>query len=181
MDLEAAVIARSEYAAVLRVLAKLAPRFERLLRLRYGINCEPHTLDMLAALYGITPERVRQMETSAIRLLRWHLRSLFPRGALVTEPRARGNLVTAVARQRREMQAKEIAAAAARIRAAQSYYKHLALDVLLGIWCNAQAEPPVPVAAIRAAYIAALGTPDELRLQREYARSLRSTLVRNML
>ncbi|MFA5132332.1 MAG: sigma factor-like helix-turn-helix DNA-binding protein [Candidatus Paceibacterota bacterium] len=41
---------------------------ERLvLRMRYGIGCEEQTLEIIGALFGITRERVRQIEVKALK------------------------------------------------------------------------------------------------------------------
>jgi hypothetical protein len=184
-DLEADVIARSEYAAVLRAMQqKLAPRFERLLRLRLGINCEPHTLERIAELYGLSRARIQQMEAKALRIMRWHLRSWFPRGVLATEACERGHFVHVIARDRLRQLERDRAGEAIRVRQAHVYYYTVALNILGNIWDRhvmdiehaAFTREELGVAAIRKAYIAALGTPDEQRLHQEYARALGSML-----
>ena len=54
-----------------KVLATLTPREKRILELRFGLNDEDrHTLEEVSRIYGISRERVRQIEAKAIRKLR---------------------------------------------------------------------------------------------------------------
>jgi RNA polymerase primary sigma factor len=54
-------------------LAELPWREARVLRLRYGLHGNPvHTLQQVGTVMGITRERVRQIEASALRRLRAH-------------------------------------------------------------------------------------------------------------
>ena len=53
------------------MLKTLTPREERIIRLRYGLEDNTiHTLEDIAKEFGITRERVRQLEVKAIRRLR---------------------------------------------------------------------------------------------------------------
>lgn len=53
------------------VLAVLTPREQRVLRLRYGlINGKTHTLEEVGQKFGLTRERIRQIEIQALRRLR---------------------------------------------------------------------------------------------------------------
>lgn len=53
------------------VLASLTPREERILRMRFGIGLDSdHTLDSIGRQYGITRERIRQVEAKALGRLR---------------------------------------------------------------------------------------------------------------
>jgi RNA polymerase primary sigma factor len=53
------------------VLSMLPPREARILRLRYGLDGNrPYTLEELGAKFGLTRERIRQIEGSALRRLR---------------------------------------------------------------------------------------------------------------
>jgi RNA polymerase primary sigma factor len=52
-------------------LARLNPRMRRVLALRFGLDGEqPQTLEEVGAGLGITRERVRQLESRALRELR---------------------------------------------------------------------------------------------------------------
>jgi RNA polymerase primary sigma factor len=54
-----------------RMLASLAPREARVLRLRFGLNGDrAHTLKEVGDRIGVTRERVRQIEGKALRKLR---------------------------------------------------------------------------------------------------------------
>ena len=52
------------------LLSQLPPREERVLRLRFGMDDEPKTLEEIGGLLGITRERVRQIEKQAKDRLR---------------------------------------------------------------------------------------------------------------
>ncbi len=49
------------------VLKDLTPRHRRIIHLRFGIGCEPYTLEECAAIFEITRERVRQLQNTALR------------------------------------------------------------------------------------------------------------------
>jgi RNA polymerase primary sigma factor len=52
-------------------LLTLSPREERVIRMRYGINSVgEHTLDEIAHMYIVTPERIRQIQVRAERKLK---------------------------------------------------------------------------------------------------------------
>ena len=57
--------------SVKKSLDELTPRESQVLRLRYGIGSNvDHTLEEVGRALGLTRERVRQIETQAIRKLR---------------------------------------------------------------------------------------------------------------
>jgi RNA polymerase primary sigma factor len=57
--------------AIEDVLAELTPRQARILRLRFGLNGgEEHTLEMIALKFGLSRERIRQLEKIALTRLR---------------------------------------------------------------------------------------------------------------
>jgi len=51
-------------------LAALSEREQQVLRLRYGLDGEEHTLEAIGARFGITRERARQVEAAALTRLR---------------------------------------------------------------------------------------------------------------
>ena len=51
-------------------LQALPPREERVLRLRFGLDCDEHTLAEIAELMGVTPSRIREIEGRALRRMR---------------------------------------------------------------------------------------------------------------
>ncbi|MEA3344705.1 MAG: sigma-70 family RNA polymerase sigma factor [Chloroflexota bacterium] len=58
-----------------KALSTLSPREEKLLRLRYGLqDGKNYTLEELGERFGLTRERIRQIESKALRKLR-HLRA----------------------------------------------------------------------------------------------------------
>jgi RNA polymerase primary sigma factor len=64
----------------MRVLGTLTPREEQVLRLRFGIGEQlDHTLEDVGTRFMVTRERVRQIESKAIRKLRHPTRSRFLR------------------------------------------------------------------------------------------------------
>ena len=59
-----------------RVLATLAPREERVLKMRFGIGERAnHTLEEVGQDFDVTRERIRQIEAKALRKLRHPSRS----------------------------------------------------------------------------------------------------------
>ncbi|SDB20860.1 RNA polymerase sigma factor RpoD [Belnapia rosea] len=59
-----------------RILASLTPREERVLRMRFGIGMNTdHTLEEVGQQFGVTRERIRQIEAKAVRKLKHPTRS----------------------------------------------------------------------------------------------------------
>ena len=57
--------------AIAAALARLNPRMRRVLALRFGLEGErPQTLEQVGVGLGVTRERVRQLESRALRELR---------------------------------------------------------------------------------------------------------------
>jgi len=68
---EEVVAENSMACAVHRVLSTLSPREQYILRKRFGIgDDESYTLEQLAREFGLTRERIRQIETRALNKLR---------------------------------------------------------------------------------------------------------------
>ena len=83
------VISPSDYASfkllreeINEVLSELDPREERIIRLRFGLDKDqaPMTLEEVGAIFGVTRERVRQIEKKAIGKLRHYKRRSRLRG-----------------------------------------------------------------------------------------------------
>lgn len=55
---------------VRKALKVLKPNEEKVIRMRFGIDCEEHTLEEIGLKLGITKERVRQIETKSLAKLK---------------------------------------------------------------------------------------------------------------
>jgi RNA polymerase nonessential primary-like sigma factor len=66
-DLVLEGIGSGEAAQALEILA---PREREVLRRRLGLDGEPETLDAIGDTIGVTRERVRQIETEALKRLK---------------------------------------------------------------------------------------------------------------
>ena len=62
-------------AATSRILSKLTPREERVLRRRFGINVNDAKLNDIGIEFGVTKGRIREIEAKALRKLRHLSRS----------------------------------------------------------------------------------------------------------
>jgi RNA polymerase primary sigma factor len=56
--------------AVHLVLDELDERDQEIIKMRFGIECEPHTLDEVARRFNVTRERIRQIESRTLARLR---------------------------------------------------------------------------------------------------------------
>ena len=75
MPLEAAINSDLEEQTG-KVLASLTEREEKVLRMRFGIGIKSdHTLEEVGQEFGVTRERIRQIEAKALRKLRHPSRS----------------------------------------------------------------------------------------------------------
>lgn len=61
--------------AISGALGTLAPRERRVIELRYGMAGDEHSLQQVADMFEVTPERIRQIEMKAMRKLRHPTRS----------------------------------------------------------------------------------------------------------
>lgn len=66
---EAALITVDMQALAREQLNCLKPREERIIRHRFGIGCDEHTLEEIGQMYGVTRERIRQIEAKALKKL----------------------------------------------------------------------------------------------------------------
>ena len=62
-------------AVTSRILSKLTPREERVLRRRFGINVNDAKLIDIGIEFGVTVERIREIEAKALRKLKHPSRS----------------------------------------------------------------------------------------------------------
>ena len=70
-DAESAVISGLLQDDLRRVLATLDPREQAVIRLRYGLeDGQPRTLDQIGKQFGLSRERVRQIEREVMSKLR---------------------------------------------------------------------------------------------------------------
>lgn len=59
-----------------KILDFLSPREAKIIRLRFGLDgTEPQTLDKISTLFGVTRERIREIEAKALRKMRHPTRS----------------------------------------------------------------------------------------------------------
>lgn len=70
------VLEEKEKAEVVgEMLDSLTPREARVLRMRFGIGCDEHTLEEVGKKLDVTRERIRQMEAKALRKMKHPSRS----------------------------------------------------------------------------------------------------------
>ena len=78
-----AVIQANLRETTTRTLAQLAPREERVIRMRFGIGMNnDHTLEEVGVQFSVTRERIRQIEAKALRKLKHPSRSRILRSFL---------------------------------------------------------------------------------------------------
>mgnify|MGYP003651682882 FL=1 len=69
-DPELLIEQREDIGMLNAMIETLSPREQEILRLRHGIDCAEHTLSQAAELFGVSKERVRQIEAKAMRKMR---------------------------------------------------------------------------------------------------------------
>ncbi len=62
--------------AVRKAITKLPDRERRIVELRFGLDSEPHTLDAIGEELGLTRERIRQLERTALAKLEEQLQGI---------------------------------------------------------------------------------------------------------
>ena len=70
IDPRAVVEAIALQKALAEALEELTPREQRILRMRFGIGTTDHTLEEVGKTFGVTRERIRQIEAKALAKLR---------------------------------------------------------------------------------------------------------------
>ena len=73
-----------------RLLSSLTAREERVLRMRFGLGMQDHTLEEVGQQFGVTRERIRQIEAKALRKLRHPSRAKQLKGFFVHEKKRVG-------------------------------------------------------------------------------------------
>jgi len=63
-------------SAVRKAITKLPDRERRIVELRFGLDSEPHTLDAIGEELGLTRERIRQLERTALAKLERELEGI---------------------------------------------------------------------------------------------------------
>lgn len=61
--------------AIGKTLATLTPREEEVIRMRFGLDGMDHTFEEVGEIFGVTKERIRQIEATALRKIRHPARS----------------------------------------------------------------------------------------------------------
>jgi len=64
------------------LVERLGPRYAAVIRMRFGIDCAEHTLEEIGQIYGVTRERIRQIEAKAMRFFEHPARSRHLRGCV---------------------------------------------------------------------------------------------------
>lgn len=69
------IIERNELKTkLLKYVNELPPREMQIIKLRFGfVDGHAKTLDEIGSMYGVTRERIRQIETKAFKKLRWRI------------------------------------------------------------------------------------------------------------
>jgi RNA polymerase primary sigma factor len=67
---DAGVLVEDQARQVQRALATLSEQQRQVLRLRFGLDDGEHTLEQIGQRFGLTRERIRQIEATALRKLR---------------------------------------------------------------------------------------------------------------
>ena len=63
-------VKKEEAERIKKVLTELTPREQAVLKYRFGISEQQKTLGSVADIFGVTTERIRQVEAKALRKLR---------------------------------------------------------------------------------------------------------------
>jgi RNA polymerase primary sigma factor len=86
-DPEAIAIFVDSQRDLQRLLTTLSPREEKIIRMRFGIGEKAeHTLEETGKVFGVTRERIRQIEAIALRKLRQARRGLAKKSSDINPP-----------------------------------------------------------------------------------------------
>jgi RNA polymerase sigma factor (sigma-70 family) len=72
--------------AINDILESLTPRENKVIRLRFGINCDDHTYEEIGKIFEVSKERVRQIEAKGLRKIRHPFRKRTLELAVPTVP-----------------------------------------------------------------------------------------------
>lgn len=75
VDMDKSIYDEQSKELIADMLDSLTPREAKILKLRFGIDCEEHTLTEVGKLYGITASAIRLIEAKALRKMRHPSRS----------------------------------------------------------------------------------------------------------
>ena len=75
VDMDKSIYDEQSKEIMADMLDSLTPREAKILKLRFGIGCEEHTLTEVGKLYGITASAIRLIEAKALRKMRHPSRS----------------------------------------------------------------------------------------------------------
>lgn len=70
------ILDKQERRILAEALAGLEPRERRIIEARHATHDDPLTLEDLSIEYGVSRERIRQIETKALRKIKWHVAKL---------------------------------------------------------------------------------------------------------
>lgn len=67
---------KEKTAVINEILESLTPKEEKVLRMRFGLECDEHTLEETGKKLRVTKERIRQIEAKAIRKIKHPARAV---------------------------------------------------------------------------------------------------------
>jgi hypothetical protein len=163
---EQILLEKEQSQQIERLIDRLPPRCGLAMRMRYGIQCEPMTLEQVAERFGVTRERIRQITAKGERLIRrWVLLEENPRRLREAEKREaeeqRAKNRANDERWRREVEARQGEAEAAQAAYEAANRGHL--DEQRRPRNAAFAKQAKDLNAARDAYFEHLNQPDEMK------------------
>ena len=70
IDSDSKLMEESEKRAINRIINRLNPRDQDIIRMYFGIGTDAMTLDNIASKFGLTNERARQLKDNALKALK---------------------------------------------------------------------------------------------------------------